>query len=445
MGNYWHLESGTRLRIVVVACTAIQSGTAGGGAMRSLFSGWPKDKLAQIVTPFLESGTPDFGVCNDYRLIPPVGRVQKLDSSDSLLREGSYGRLPAWGKRVKPWFRYGKALVTPVREWLCSRSGYIRKLENSLRALRPEIVYALVGNYFLARAVTLVCKQVRVPLYLHIVDDYVTSLYDRVLFQSRLEALSTRWVKEAIEYATGHAAIGPHMAQEYQRRYGHIWTWFTTLCQASDYDPLPYSRHQEEPVRFVFAGNIGIGRWRLLQKLGNALGELAEEGISARLTIYTAPSVIEVHGKELTQSQVVDLKPWVPVSELPGIFHEADLLVHVESFDANYVKYTKWSLSSKISQYMMAGRPILAFGEPSLASIRLVAEQEAGFVLGSLTPDLIKSVLRSVIMNHEKRVELGRNGRQFAMKVFDGESRREHFQLELIKAYRHWHERQTRD
>lgn len=427
----------------MVASNAIQSGTSTGGIMHSLLGSWPRDKLVQIVTPFLESGTPDFDSCKDYYIIPPVGGVKKINSSASQLRKSSYARLPAWGKRIKPWFPYLKILFSPLREYLCSRSAYISKLENSLRCLRPEIVYALVGNYFLAKAVTLACKKARVPLYLHIVDDYVTSLYDGEFSQNYLKKMSVYWLKEAIEYATGHAAIGPHMAQEYQRRYGCDWSWFTTLCQASDYDPLPYFHHPKEPIKFVFAGNITLGRWHLLQKLGNSLSKLAKEGIYGCLTIYTSPASIEVYGRKLENFPIVNLQPWVPVSDLPNIFHKADVLVHVESFGADYVKYTKWSLSSKISQYMMAGRPILAFGEPSLASIRLVGEHDTGFVLGSFEERSIKSVLKDLIKNHEKRIALGENGRCFAMKAFDFESRRENFRQELLKAYNNWHDRQA--
>jgi hypothetical protein len=60
--------------------------------------------------------------------------------------------------------------------------------------------------------------------------------------------------------------------------------------------------------------------------------------------------------------------------ELNEVIREADVLVHVESFDRNSIESTRLSVSTKIPEYLAMGRPVLAVGPPDVASMEFLRD-----------------------------------------------------------------------
>ncbi len=80
---------------------------------------------------------------------------------------------------------------------------------------------------------------------------------------------------------------------------------------------------------------------------------------------------------------------------------------------------------------MMAGRPIFAMGPSELASIQFVRDSNAGVIFDVEKSDDLVGCIRNMICERSRLVQLGANGRQLAMSVFEGESQRKRFR-ELI-------------
>ncbi|MCE5266870.1 MAG: glycosyltransferase, partial [Planctomycetaceae bacterium] len=347
--------------------------------MRSLFLGWPQEKLSQIYFPLAVTHMPDAAVCREYRLIRVSGNVQRVNGAEAAAvattrKQGSpRGSGPRWRRAVAQVTRRSEVMrwLRPGFELWYAHSWLGAVLERQLGELRPDIVYALLGNYCLTKLTCLACERLGIPLFVHVTDDFVTSLYGQMPFGSRLQAASESWFRRTVGLADGVAAISPVMAEDYGHRYGKPWNWFTTLIDAGAYDPSP--RAADGTIRLVYAGNLGLGRWRSLVELGAALRALREEdGIDARLTIYSTPEQIEMHRGELSSPPVVELGGWLAPKELPRAFHDADVLVHAESFDPAVANYTRLSFSTKLSQYMMAGRGVLMFGPTEIGSARMI-------------------------------------------------------------------------
>ena len=234
-------------RMAVVSANPICRHQSNGMLMRSLFVDWPRDHLTQVFFPVAVAHMPDTSVCGEYRLIRLSGNVRRITSTD---RVGSAAPLKPSGCSMggsRPSWCHVVARVTQQRElmrwlrpgveWWYAHSRLASILERELRQIRPDIVYALLGNYCLTKITYQACKRLGIPLFVHVTDDFVTSLYAESPFASRLQAASERWFRRAVEYADGLAAISPVMAEEYGRRYGKQWTWFTTLIDPGAYDP----------------------------------------------------------------------------------------------------------------------------------------------------------------------------------------------------------------
>lgn len=400
--------------VAIVTTFPLCGELASGIMLRSLFSGWPKDKLTCIVLPRGILVEPAFDVCADYRYIDLAGKVSKK-------QQGQRGEGCATDTPNRA-IRQLKLKASPHS----TKSGYILlaqeilagafwrrwALQRELRKLRPEIVYSVVGNLAMAKTIALACQSTGLPLYLHITDKYIDALYQHVPLAALVISKSRKWFREAVLTSSGRAAISDAMSQDFAHTYHCEWSWFTTLVSPSNYNPSDHEKR--DFVRFVYTGNLGIGRWETLMKIGNALQEIGEDkGISIELDIYSSPDQIQNHSQGVAVPDVVRLQGWVNADKLPEIYHDADVLVHVESFDPEISKYTEFSFSTKLSQYAMSGRCIVGCGPAHLASTRMITESESGIVLSNYSVES-KKRLAEIATNQVARKQHAIKARAWA-------------------------------
>lgn len=409
-----------------------------GILMKSLFQGWPRERLSQIYFPTVETWQPDHSLCADYRSISSWGRVRLLKRSSSQERitpkppptrleefSGSIRRKVTSLVRQPQWMNW----LRPCAELWNATFPLSRLLECQLRELQPDCVYALLGNYHLTKNTYLACSRLNLPLYTHVTDDFVTAQYQDVPFSGKLQSLSDKWFRRAVDYSQGLAAISPLMAQEYSSRYGKEWSWFTTGIDPDVYDPLP--RRPDGILRLVYSGNLGLERWRTLRTLALALQSLNSDELPIRLAIYGPENQLREHGTALNISPVVELRGWAQPDKLPQIFHDSDILVHVESCDTKKGDYTRLSFSTKLSQYMMANRGILMVGSAEAGSLRMVSRVGAGFTTNEVDPLALAKAIASLLRDRARQESYGTQGRNWALQWCDQSTAHERFRREI--------------
>lgn len=423
-------------RVAIVSTYPFSPNLAVGIAMRSLFLGWDRRKLTQIYAPFLRSEAPDYEVCDDIRRLCWNGRVvrqlpeasNRSSLSHRLVRPRIAGLINS---------HLFQKLGTPFRNWWLGRARFAQGLQRELEVVRPDVVYAYLNSMPIAKAATIACANLDIPLCIHVGDDFPRAYGKDKNRPTRQQALAEYWLKRTVEYASGKLAIGPHMAREYSDRYGGDWTWFTTLVETDAYDPTPRPRPSGTPIRMVYTGNLTFNRWESLRLLGSVLKKLYNEGIPSELVIYASSSQLELYREQLDIRPVVTLRSWVPPEQLPRIYQEADILVHCESFSNSEISENiKLSFSTKISQYMMAGRCILALGPSLLASMKFIKEKQAGIIVETQDAEVLMQCLRTALKDRNRLDVIGRGGRKKAMECFEGISQRERFYRVLNDAIR---------
>jgi hypothetical protein len=101
---------------------------------------------------------------------------------------------------------------------------------------------------------------------------------------------------------------------------------------------------------------------------------------------------------------------------------ESDILLHVESFTDVQRQYTRLSLSTKIPQYLAAGRPILMYGPAEIAVTKYVAASAAGVIVDRNGIKDLASAIASLTVSKELRERLGRTGWILARESHDSEA-----------------------
>lgn len=139
-----------------------------------------------------------------------------------------------------------------------------------------------------------------------------------------------------------------------------------------------YSPHNSQ-LRYLFTGNIGIGRWKSLSILASALKTVG----GGYLDIYT-PTVLSAKQKRALNIEGVSyVHNPIPQSQVIEEQNNADILVHVESFNLKNKLEVRYSISTKIMDYVSVGRCIFAIGPDDIASINYLKNNKLAVVASS--------------------------------------------------------------
>ena len=111
---------------------------------------------------------------------------------------------------------------------------------------------------------------------------------------------------------------------------------------------------------------------------------------------------------------------------------KADILLHVESNDLQYRSLTRLSVSTKIPEYLISGRLLLAFGPAEVASIKLLSDHNVGCVIDADQSDeMCKSTINKLIGRNDQIHGFVCNAYDYAVNTFDKDKIATKFKSEL--------------
>jgi glycosyltransferase involved in cell wall biosynthesis len=273
-------------------------------------------------------------------------------------------------------------------------------------------------------------------------DDWMTFLYRRYPWDRVTRSRMLRGLHSIIEAAPVRLSIGEAMSYELGRRYGVPFLPFMN-CIDTDIPCAPVRRAPRQAgLRFVFTGGLHHGRDAQLREVGQALASPEPASAMGELVVFGPPPSAETT-RMLESIPSIRLGGLLRSSEVMPELVESDCLVLVESFDAELLRYTRFSMSTKLPEYLAAGRPIFVYGPGEQASARYIKENGCGVVVERRDRRLIREALRTLTCDAELRVRLGARARQVAVERHDGPVVRAEFRAALAAACASGRERQA--
>jgi glycosyltransferase involved in cell wall biosynthesis len=125
----------------------------------------------------------------------------------------------------------------------------------------------------------------------------------------------------------------------------------------------------------VYAGGLHYNRWKVLSQIAMAIKEMSQtDKCKGYLKIYSAQSISDEIIDNINIEGVSEFCGAASASQIAEIYSNADVLLHVESFESKAIASTKYSFSTKIPEYLSAGKCILAVGPAEIASLRYLSQ-----------------------------------------------------------------------
>lgn len=429
-------------RVLVVDASPFCRHFNNGIVKSNLFQGWPKQALAQIVYANVQPG---FDVCDQYWMLTKTSILlgaAGLARDNSLRGTGGlsgtiYDPAAAHAFEARPRIErmlsgLSSSIRTPLGEVILRLpSVNSRPLTDWIRRFAPQVVFTMGGCAPILRLAARIAQSERVPLIPYFTDDWVNCIYPSGPFHATLRRSFVHWFRRCLDLSTVRMTISDAMAREYHQRYGGRFETFMNLTERFETTPEP----ERACVRLCFIGSLSPNRWQPLRKIGMALARLRERGTLGELVIYSFPEDFRRFGKHFEGCEVIVAGGTAAPDEVRGLQLDANVLVHVESFDEVSQVLTRLSLSTKIPEYLMAGRCVLAFGPAEGASLRYVFDSGAGGAVSTDDEAVLCTELERLLTNPVLRREYAARARQTAVTRHDAAGARERFRTIVAEVH----------
>ena len=379
-------------RALHVGFNVIGSPSNTGLTLGSMFGAWPRGSLLELYTTSRHGGDVGTGAV----MIPP--RIAPLDA---MARRALGSRIPAppsdgmnnsiSGRSSDLPFRFRvRSSLANLNEIgpVAARGSWLREVE----AFEPTVIHSLLGTVRMTKIVASLAERLDLPVVPHFMDDWPSTLFA----DGQLGGLARRQVERSLarvlERAPLGLAIGDDMATEFRDRFGIPFSAVGNSVDFSDFDRV---RTPHSGTTFVYAGGLHLGRDLMLAKVAASLSaEWPHDYV--RLIVYAPPTdharmsrLMAAHPGVVESGGVLDPK------QVPGALRDADVLVFVESEQAEILQFTRLSVSTKVPEFLAARRPVLVLGPACQASVRALLAESGTYSCGEGSLREIRQALRS--------------------------------------------------
>jgi glycosyltransferase involved in cell wall biosynthesis len=220
------------------------------------------------------------------------------------------------------------------------------------------------------------------------------------------------------------------MSEEYKIRFNKEFIPFHNPIEIGNW--LPYSKtdwNVKDKFTILYAGRIGRGIKKSLIDLAIVVNDFSKTNDKIVFEILTN-NFSEIKKLVKLNNHVKWLKP-IEYSELPRKFSNADLLILPEDFDSASIEFLKYSIQTKVPEYMISGTPILVFADKRTALAKYAIRDSWAYVVTNNNKMLLMQAIEELYSNLLLRKELAERARKIAIQNEDAKIVRENFRKSL--------------
>ena len=242
-------------------------------------------------------------------------------------------------------------------------------------AFSPEVIYTLGGCINTLKLSYRLSLRYNIPIVTHYMDNWLYCL------QWENNPLLTSYKHKLRKFAAKcrlrsdrDIAISPKMAAVYTDKLGKEHAFIMNSIDTAAY--CCHDKPLGSPIRFVYAGGLHLGRDRSLQIIASVIeSAAADSDKDIELCIYTPENMIPQYRKQFEAYPRTHFFKAVPHDRIMSVYEEADVLVHIESGELVNNGFFRYSISTKIPEYLSTGKPILFFGPKDIYLFEFLSEQ----------------------------------------------------------------------
>ncbi|HEY4324217.1 MAG TPA: hypothetical protein VGN20_09525 [Mucilaginibacter sp.] len=303
-----------------------------------------------------------------------------------------------------------------------------REFLNWVNDFNPDFIYTQPGSRQSIRFIKRLHELTSIPLVVHIMDDW-PNVIGNGLFQRFRAKKTNDELKQLLDQTKIFLSISDGMSEEYFSRYGKRFKSFHNTVDVKKW--LPFSKKDfniSNEIKILYAGRIGLGTYHAFVDLILAIEELNKAGSNIYIHIQT-PQLDNNLRKKLTKFAFVKFNPYLDYAELPKVFSIYDLLLLPIDFQSKGQRFLKFSMPTKVPEFMISGVPILLYCPANVYLSSHAERNEWAYIINEKEKKTIKHGILNLIDNKAIREKISKNAVEYAINNFSADVVTEKFRL----------------
>ena len=375
------------MRVLIISQTVWDNSNSFGNTFSNLFEGMPNVELYNICCKHGQSNNTivkkafqmsDKSVLKSiYKRNARTGWIIDKQSINDMRDVNSEVSEKAKRKR--------RTISFFIRDWIwkLGRWKKNKELHAFLKEINPDVIYLpIYAAGHMCDIQQYLIKQCGVPVVGHISDDVYGYTPKSSIFARSYTSRLRRQLRKLIDKCEYLEVFAENMKEEYSRIFKKDCYLIGKGIAIQDSLKIEYVYSNQEEWKFVYTGNIGSERYKILSAIGQAFDAVSSKR-KLTLDIYSATPLTEEIKKAFAPYQSIRFKGAISKDEVERVQREADFLVHVESFSKQAIFSAKMSFSTKIIDYMAVGKPIFAVGPTEVNSIKVLQTKNLAVIAKS--------------------------------------------------------------
>lgn len=387
-------------RVIIVGTIPYNKNTS-SRAFDAYFHNWEKENLCQI---FSNTKTPVKGHCGslyqitDERLlkkwlhkIDEVGVIYEdkdlpidWDSNDLEVGSKVVDKLYKIGSKDSPLKYILRGILWKEKYW------NTKKLNKWLDEFKPECVFlAFSDDYFIPRIALYISKKYNIPIMSCIGDDYYFNDKRSLSpFYYYYRKTYKRLINQVFKRPGSAIYIGNKIRDKYNVEFG---LEGKTVYLTSEIKRREFRTIKEDKPKFIYCGNIRLGRNNSLADIGYALQRI---NVNYYIDVYSTERNAEFI-KVLQECPGIKFHGAIPYKEVMALTADSDVSIIVEGFNKQDIVTTRYSLSTKAADAIASGSNIFVYGPIDCGVIEYM--QGTGCATVCTEKTVLESQLRKLI------------------------------------------------
>jgi len=430
---------------VLVIGNTFHTKSGGGITMTNLFKGWPVNKLA-AATYMMPISEPD--VCQIYYQLgnkedvrPFIFRLfqKKRKSGEIILNNKSAKDNNTYVSKGSSFYKTIHNIIEKTIDFI-GLHHYVYKLKLSIEFTEwimnynPDIIYAQASNLQLVKFINQLTDEFKIPYVLHIMDNHYNTMIKGGILKPYWTSVLKKEYFKLLKNSKSRLSISAGMSKIYKKKFGLD---FQPCHNPVDCDSwLKYSKtnwKRSIPFTLMYAGRIGIGNEDSLIDIAEAVEELVDEGLDVRLKVQLNINSFNVPPRLVTL-KYTQLHNFIEYNQLPQVLSNADVLVIPIDFDEKSQRYIKYSMPTKVTEFMITGVPILIYAPEDTAMVQYAKVNDWALIVSKKDKNELKRAIIDLYLNEELRKSIGERGRSIALLKHDSKIVCENFRKTIATA-----------
>lgn len=366
-------------KILVISNNPFSKTSNNGKTLASFFKEFPSGNIAQL---YFSSEIPnEERYMNYYR----ISDGQVLKSIITFVRAGSkvradinmktfgYGeasaKLMTNYMKKSDFSRLSRELMWKSKKWMSN------ELINWLNDFSPDIVFFCAGDTgFAYDIVSYVLDKTGAKLITYVTDDYVLPRRTTSILWRLRRNIILKKMHRTISRSNLFITISEQMRKTYKELFEKDSIVALNMTESMKIENFTSQKQDSNIINLIYAGGLHFKRYETLSLLADAIYKYNKNssGKKAFLSIYSTGIISNKVLNSLNIQGASEFLGGLDSNELKIKLNEADIPVHVESFDLKSIESTRLSISTKIPEYLSLGKPILAIGPEEVASMKFL-------------------------------------------------------------------------